>query len=62
MLFYLVYRLAFEIPATYFGIRGIDGLATTYGTAAIALVLLYPACRWYRGVKAAHPRSMVKYI
>lgn len=62
MFFYLVHRLAFEIPATYFGMRGIDGLAATYGAAAIALVLLYPACRWYRGVKAAHPRSILKYI
>jgi uncharacterized membrane protein len=62
MFFYLVHRLAFEIPATYFGLRGIDGLAATFGAAAIALTLLYPACLWYRRVKAAHPRSVLKYI
>lgn len=62
MFFYLVHRLAFEILATYFGMRGIDGLAATYGASAIALVLLYPACRWYSSVKAAHPRSILKYI
>ena len=62
MFFYLVHRLAFEIPATYFGLRGADGLAATYGVAAAMVVLLYPMCRWYRGVKAAHPRSVLKYL
>jgi len=62
MFFYLVHRLAFEIPATYFGLRGFDGLPATYISAAVALVLLYPACRWYRTVKAAHPKSLLKYI
>jgi len=62
MFFYLVHRLAFEIPATYFGLRGFDGLGATYGAAAVMLVLLYPACRWYRTLKAAHPRSFLKYI
>lgn len=62
MFFYLVHRLAFEIPATYFGLRGVDGLAATYGVAAGMLVLLYPMCRWYRAVKTAHPRSLLKYL
>jgi uncharacterized membrane protein len=62
MFFYLVHRLAFEIPATYFGLRGVGTLATTYWVAAVTLVLLYPACRWYRTVKAAHPQSFLKYI
>jgi len=62
MFFYLVHRLAFETPATYFGLRGFDGLAATYGVAAVMLVLLYPMCRWYRTVKAAHPRSILKYL
>jgi hypothetical protein len=62
MFFYLVHRLAFEVPATYFGLRGFDGLIATYGAAAIALALLYPACLWYRKFKSAHPRSILKYI
>jgi hypothetical protein len=57
-----VHRLAFETPATNFGLRGFDGLAATYGVAAAMLVLLYPMCRWYRTVKAAHPRSILKYL
>jgi uncharacterized membrane protein len=62
MFFYLVHRLAFETPATYFGLRGFDGLGTTYGAAAVMLVLLYPMCRWYRTLKAAHPRSFLRYL
>ncbi len=62
MFFYLVHRLALEVPATYFGLRGVGDLATTYWVAAVMLVLLYPACRWYRTVKAAHPESFLKYI
>lgn len=62
MFFYLVHRLAFEVPATYFGLRGFDGLAATFLASVIALVLLYPACLWYRRVKAAHPTSLLKYL
>jgi uncharacterized membrane protein len=62
MFFYIVHRLAFEIPATYFGLRGVDGIAATYGAAAVMLVLLYPACLWYRRVKAAHPSSLLRYF
>ena len=62
MFFYLVHRLALEVPATYFGLRGAGDLTTTYVVAAVLLVALYPACRWYRSVKAAHPASLLKYI
>ena len=62
MFFYLAHRLAFEIPATYFGLRGAGTIETTYIVAGVALVALYPACRWYRTFKAAHPNSVLKYL
>jgi uncharacterized membrane protein len=62
MFFYLVHRLVLEIPATYFGLRGFGNLATTYIVAVPLLILLYPACRWYRSLKQAHPQSFLKYI
>jgi uncharacterized membrane protein len=62
MFFYLVHRLAFEIPAEYFGLRGVGGLGTTWLVGLVALVLMYPACLWYRRVKAAHPDSFLKYF
>lgn len=62
LFFYLVHRLVLEIPATYFGLRGVGNLATTYIVAAVLLALLYPLCRWYRSFKAAHRDSFLKYI
>jgi uncharacterized membrane protein len=62
MFFYLAHRLAFEVPATWLGWRGAGGLGTTYAVSAVALAALYPACRWYRRVKAAHPASVLKYL
>ncbi|WKZ12992.1 MAG: heparan-alpha-glucosaminide N-acetyltransferase domain-containing protein [Gammaproteobacteria bacterium] len=62
MFFYLAHRLLMEIPATYFGLRGAGGLSTTYIVAFVMLVALYPACRWYRSVKTAHPDSWLRYF
>jgi uncharacterized membrane protein len=62
MFFYLVHRLVFEIPATYFGLRGVGDMSTTYIMAALLLVPLYVACRWYRTFKAAHRESLLKYF
>ena len=62
MFFYLVHRLAFEIPATYFGLRGVGGLGTTWAVGLVMLVLMYPACLWYRAFKAAHPNSILTYL
>jgi uncharacterized membrane protein len=62
MFFYLAHRLVFEVPATYFGLRGFGNLATTYLVWAAMLALLYPACLWYRGLKRAHPQSLLKYF
>jgi uncharacterized membrane protein len=62
MFFYIAHRIAFEVPATWFGLRDFDGLAATYGISAVMVVLLYPSCLWYRKLKAAHPRSILKYL
>jgi uncharacterized membrane protein len=62
MFFYIVHRLTFEVTATYFGLRGDGGLATTYVVAFAMLALLYPACRWYRTLKTEHPDSFLKYF
>jgi len=38
------------------------GLGLLYLVFAITIVLLYPACRWYAGVKARHPGGLLRYI
>lgn len=62
MFFYLVHRLALEIPATYFGLRGFGDISTTYIVWALMLVPLYFSCRWYRDFKKMHPDSFLKYL
>jgi uncharacterized membrane protein len=62
MFYYLLHRLALEIPATYFGMRGIGNISTTYIVWALMLVPLYYACLWYRKVKTSHPDSVLKYF
>jgi uncharacterized membrane protein len=62
MFFYLAHRLALEVPATYFGLRGAGDVSTTYIVAALMLAPLYVACRWYRSFKAAHRDSLLKYF
>ena len=62
MFFYLAHRLILEIPATYFGLRGVGDLTTTYVVGIVLFWLLYPACLWYRSFKAAHPRSLLRYL
>jgi uncharacterized membrane protein len=62
MFFYLVHRLVLEVPATYCGLRGMGDLITTYVVSAGLLVLLYPACRWFRTYKAAHAGTFLRFI
>jgi uncharacterized membrane protein len=62
MFFYLAHRLALEVPASYFGLRGAGNLVTTYVVAVVLLVLLYPVCLWYRRLKGNHPDSLLKYL
>ncbi len=62
MFYYLVHRLVLEVPATWFGLRGMGDITTTYVVSAVLVVLLYPACLWYRGFKKAHPDTFLKYL
>ncbi|HSF14786.1 MAG TPA: heparan-alpha-glucosaminide N-acetyltransferase domain-containing protein [Vicinamibacteria bacterium] len=62
MFYYLVHRMVLEVPATWFGLRGVGDITTTYVVAAVLLVVLYPACLWYRGFKKAHRDSILQYF
>jgi uncharacterized membrane protein len=62
MFYYLVHRVTFEVLATWFGLQGFDGIEATYIGAALMLLLLYPLCRWFRAMKAAHKDSALKYL
>jgi hypothetical protein len=38
------------------------GLPETYMAAAATLILLYPACLWFRSLKQKYPKSFLQYI
>lgn len=63
MMFYLVHRLLLTGSGTYGGLRNITDLNTCYIISAVMLILLYPFCLWYRGLKSRHRDSIVlKYL
>jgi len=62
MFYYLVHRFVFDATAHYGGLLGVGTLSTTYIVGIIALVVLYPLCRWYRSFKAVHPESVLRYL
>lgn len=63
MMFYLVHRIFLTGTATYAGLSDFTNLFTTYLITGALLLLLYPFCLWYRGVKARHPKSIwLKYL
>lgn len=62
MFYYLVHRFVFDVAATYFGLHDIGTIATTYVVALGMMAILYPACRYFRSAKAAHPQSMLRYF
>jgi hypothetical protein len=37
-------------------------LTETYTATVIALLVLYPLCRWYGRFKQAHPGSLLRYL
>lgn len=63
MIFYLIHRLLLTGIGQYGGLRNVTDLNTSYIITIIMLVLLYPFCLWFRGMKARHRDSIVlKYL
>jgi len=62
LFFYVTHQLLLGGPATVLGIRGKGDLGHAYLAAAIALCVLYPLCSWFRGLKARHPNSLLRYV
>jgi uncharacterized membrane protein len=62
LFFYLLHVHLLVGVAVALGVRKQLGLSATYGAAALALAVLYPACAWYRRYKAAHPSGWTRYV
>ena len=62
LFFYILHRIILDGSAALFGLHGFGGLTETFIITAAALLILYPACIWFRNYKQMHPRSWVRYI
>jgi uncharacterized membrane protein len=62
LFFYLVHAHLFKGVALALGLYRTEGLGATYLAWLIMLVAMYPACRWYLGVKRRHPRSVLRFV
>lgn len=62
LFFYLLHIHLIGIAGAWLGRIGTGSLPETYAAGLGVVVLLYPACLWYRGYKARHPRGWPQYI
>ena len=62
MFFYLLHIPLLALGAHALGVEHKLGLVAAYGFAALAALLLFPACTWYRRYRAAHPTSLTRYL
>jgi uncharacterized membrane protein len=60
--FYVMHIFILEVSARSLDMYMTGGLGTSTIATIISLVLLYPICRWYRGYKSAHPKSVARYL
>lgn len=60
--FYVVHILFYEATARLLGVYQENGLLVSTVAMTIGLVVLYPVCRWYRGFKATHSGSVLRYM
>jgi uncharacterized membrane protein len=62
LFYYLIHAHLIKAVALALGIYKAEGLGATMLGWAGLLVVLYPACRWYRGVKRRHPASVLRFV
>jgi uncharacterized membrane protein len=62
LLFYLLHFHLLCGGALLLDVWQAGGLLETFAASALILLLLYPICRWYAGVKRAHPQSIMRFV
>jgi uncharacterized membrane protein len=62
MFFYLLHIPLLALTAKALGVEESLGLGAAYGFAALAVLVLYPACVWYGAYKLAHPTGIARYV
>jgi hypothetical protein len=62
LLFYILHVHLLAGAAVMLGMWQGTGLAATFAATGAVLIILYPLCRWYAGVKQSHARSVLRYV
>jgi uncharacterized membrane protein len=62
LFFYVLHVHLLSGSAVLLGVWKSGGLSETFMAALAVLMLLYPLCRWYAGMKSAHPNSVLRYV
>jgi uncharacterized membrane protein len=62
LFFYLLHVHLLVLAAWLFDAMHAGGLVATWVATVATLVVLYPACRWYRSYKQAHPDGWTRYL
>jgi uncharacterized membrane protein len=62
LFFYLLHFLVLGALAMGTGSFGEAGLLESYLATLVALAVMYPLCRLFRGYKRGHPRSLARYL
>lgn len=60
--FYVAHIFFYEVTARGLGVHMEGGLLASTVAMLVGLIVLYPVCRWYRGFKAAHSSSVLRYM
>lgn len=61
LFFYILHFMTLGAAKVVFGLKA-GPLSGAIAAAAGTLILLYPACRWFRTYKRAHPDAWVRFI
>jgi len=62
LFFYVVHIHALELSAFLLGMQRASGLGVTFLAAALLLLVLYPACRWFRARKAPDGSGLLRWL
>ena len=62
LFFYIIHVHLLAAASWLLNMQQTGGLAATYLATGVALLVLYPLCRWYRNFKHARPQSLLRYL
>jgi hypothetical protein len=62
LFFYIIHVHLLVAAARVLNLHRDFGLIETYIATVLALLVLYPLCRWYGRFKQARPKSLLRYL